>query len=399
LPEDLHWLLPQIRGQAVQKKTKPTNPDMLTPGNILIYRLGSLGDTVVALPCFHLIRKSFPHSKITILTNQPVAGNAAPAMAILENSGLCDQAISYPVGTRNVTELKKVRQTIRQIQPSVLVNLAAGRGLLKSLRDYLFFRSCGIKNIVGTPWRRRDLQVQETDDGRFEPESQRLASRLVSLGCIHLADRRLWELGLTLEERDQTSELLRSKGDDFIAVSVGTKLPVKDWGEANWEKLLALLSRELPNISLILLGATDEWARSEKLSRHWNGGHINLCGKTSPRLSAAILEQCQLFIGHDSGPMHLASVVGVPTLGLFSWLNPPGQWFPGHKSWKFVKILYPPLPHGGWSSDLQMKRGDMEGIGLLQPDAVLLSAMELWHKNLHSTVSRFKTASAKHTIR
>jgi ADP-heptose:LPS heptosyltransferase len=350
---------------------------MSPPKNILIYRLGSLGDTVIALPCFHLIRKKFPGSKIILLTNQPVSGKAAPAMAILENSGLADAAISYPVGTRSMAELAKVRQAIRQIQPEVLINLAAGRGWLKSLRDHVFFCSCGIKKIIGTPLRQRDLQARQMDDGLFEPEAQRLAARLASLGAVNLSDRQFWELRLTPTEKNQAAELLPANQNNFIAVGVGTKLPVKDWGEENWGKLLALLSREMPATKLILLGAPDEWERSEKLGCVWAGGHVNLCGKTSPRVSAAILECCQLFIGHDSGPMHLASAVGTPTLGLFSWLNPPGQWFPGHRSWKFVKILYPPLPHGGWKTGLQMKQSVAEGIRLLRPADVFRSAMEL----------------------
>jgi heptosyltransferase III len=370
---------------------------MPPPHNILIYRLGSLGDTVIALPCFHLIRKVYPRSKITILTNQPISGKAAPAMAILENSRLCDEAICYPVGTRSTHELAKVRQTIRQIRPQVLINLAAGRGLLKSLRDYLFFRSCGIKNIVGTPLRRRELQVQQMNDGEFEPESQRLASRLASLGAINLADQRLWELGLTQEEKNRALEFLPSNQKNFIAVGVGTKLPAKDWGEENWGKLLSLLAKEMPDTTLILLGSADEWERSGKLSQTWPGGHINLCGKISPRISAAILEHCGLFIGHDSGPMHLASVVGVPTLGLFSWHNPPGQWFPGHRSWKFIKTLYPPLPAGGWKADLRMKQDVLEGIRLLQPDDVFRSAMELWRCNSNSTASGFNRTLAKTT--
>jgi ADP-heptose:LPS heptosyltransferase len=346
--------------------------------NILIYRLGSLGDTIIALPCFHLIRRVYCRSRITVLTNQPVSGKAAPAMAILENSGLCDDAISYPVETRNVSELAKVRQTIRQIQPQTVINLAAGRGLMKSARDYLFFRSCGITNIVGTPLKRRDLSIQQTSRGEFEPESQRLASRLFSLGNIDLADRSLWDLGLTEEERKDALKLLPLSRRNLVAVSVGTKLPVKDWGEDNWEKLLTLLSREMPETVLILLGSEDERERSEKLSRAWAGGHANLCGRTSPRISAAVLERCRLFIGHDSGPMHLASVVGVPTLGLFSWFNPPGQWFPGHRSWKFIKTLYPALPGGGWKAALQMKHGVMEGIRQLQPEDAFKAAMELW---------------------
>ena len=50
---------------------------------ILIYRLGSLGDTVVALPCFRLIRSHYPEAEITVLTNIPVSGKAAPLKACL----------------------------------------------------------------------------------------------------------------------------------------------------------------------------------------------------------------------------------------------------------------------------------------------------------------------------
>ncbi|MGO8696310.1 MAG: glycosyltransferase family 9 protein [Limisphaerales bacterium] len=318
------------------------------------------------------------------MTNQPVSGKAAPAMSILENSGLCDDAVSYPVGTRNAHELAKVRQVIRQIHPQALINLVAGRGLLKSLRDYFFFRSCGIKSIVGTPLRRRDLHVQQTNVGEYEPESQRLATRLISLGVINLADQRSWELGLTQQEMNQALQALPDNRRNLIGMGVGTKLPVKDWGEENWGKLLAMFSTEMPDTTLIFLGSADEWERSEKLSRVWTGDTINFCGKTSPRVSAAILKRCRLFIGHDSGPMHLASAVGVPTLGLFSWLNPPGQWFPGHGSWKFVRALYPRLPPGGWNAGLQMKQGPSEGIRLLQPADVFGAAMDLWH--LHPNV-------------
>ncbi len=363
----------------------------------MIYRLGSLGDTIVALPCLHLIRRLYPHATISILTNQPVTGKAAPAMAILENSGLCDEAVSYPVGTRSVFELAKVRKRIREIQPQILINLAAARGLLKSLRDYLFFRSCGIRQILGTPVRQQDLHVQLANEGEFERESERLALRLASLGVINLSDRRLWQLELTQKERIQASELLPSNQRDFIAVSVGTKLAVKDWGAENWEKLLALLSTRIQDVTLILLGSAEECARSEKLSRVWKSDHVNLCGRTAPRISAAILERCRLFIGHDSGPMHMASVVGVPTVGLFSWFNPPGQWFPGHKSWRFVRVLYPPLPAGGWKAGLQMKHGVLEGILLLQPQEVLKTAMELWDYNSNHTSTLLHPIATKST--
>ena len=50
--------------------------------NILVHRLGSMGDFIVAVPCFHLLRRSYPQAKIVLITNHPVSGKAAPAMEV-----------------------------------------------------------------------------------------------------------------------------------------------------------------------------------------------------------------------------------------------------------------------------------------------------------------------------
>lgn len=46
------------------------------------------------------------------------------------------------------------------------------------------------------------------------------------------------------------------------------------------------------------------------------------------RESAAVLKHATVFVGHDSGPMHLATSVGVPCVAIFSSRNKPGVWFP-----------------------------------------------------------------------
>ena len=59
-----------------------------TVKKVLIYRLGSLGDTTVALPCFHLIERAFPASERVLLTNFPVHAKAPASAAVLGDSGL-----------------------------------------------------------------------------------------------------------------------------------------------------------------------------------------------------------------------------------------------------------------------------------------------------------------------
>src|SRR5439155_26233822 len=94
---------------------------------ILVYRLGSLGDTIVALPCFHKIAETFPDADRILLTNIPVSTKAAPLQTILGDSGLIHRYISYPMGTRSVAELWKVSQTIRTVGVDTLVYLMPAR--------------------------------------------------------------------------------------------------------------------------------------------------------------------------------------------------------------------------------------------------------------------------------
>ena len=69
--------------------------------SIVIYRMGSLGDTVVALPCFHKIAQVFPDHHRVVLTNLPVNSKAAPIQAIIKDGGFTHEMIAYPYGTRS----------------------------------------------------------------------------------------------------------------------------------------------------------------------------------------------------------------------------------------------------------------------------------------------------------
>lgn len=298
---------------------------------ILVYRLGSLGDTVVALPCFRLIRHLHPHARITVLTNTPVSGKAAPLESVLQNTGLIDDVVHYPPGLRHPGKLLLLWSTLRAQRFDLLISLTASRGLLSSIRDYFFFKTCDISKIIGIPFARYDLIRQPLADGTgFEPEAERLLRRIGTLGSADLGDKQSYDLGLTAEENAEAKRLLAEKAisGKFIAASLGTKSPLKDWGTENWSTLLEKLSRAWPGYALVLLGSADELARSESLLASWEGSRANLCGQTSPRVSAALLREARLFVGHDSGPMHLAAAVGTRCVTIYSAQSPPGQWFP-----------------------------------------------------------------------
>ncbi len=94
-----------------------------TVRKVLIYRLGSLGDMVVSLPCFHLIERAFPNSERVLLTNFPVQAKAPAAADVLGPSGLVHGYLRYTVGMRNPRALLRLALEIRRFKPDVLVYL------------------------------------------------------------------------------------------------------------------------------------------------------------------------------------------------------------------------------------------------------------------------------------
>ena len=306
----------------------------MNPTRVLIYRIGSLGDTIVALPCFHLIARAFPNANRRLLSNFPVSVKAPPAAAILQGAGLVHGYLRYTIGTRSPFELTRLWWHILRFRPQILVYLNGARGVRAARRDALFFRICGVQKIIGLPDTEAAQQCLPQPDGQLEFEAQRLARNLAALGPANLDDPASWDLRLTPEEQQRAATVLAPAGTrPVIAVSVGTKVQAKDWGIANWSALIGRLAALYPGHALALCGAPEEREASSQAAAAWQQAAptspaINLCGDLTPRESAAVFARARVFIGHDSGPMHLAAAVQTPCVAVFASRNIPRTWFP-----------------------------------------------------------------------
>jgi ADP-heptose:LPS heptosyltransferase len=308
-----------------------THPDGSRRPTVVVFRLGSLGDTVAALPCFHAIARRFPDHRRLVLTNVPVASNAAPLLAVLGDRRLVHGAIAYPAGLRNLGELWTLRRRLKAEDARSLVYLAPQRGGWAVLRDWLFFKACGFRQVLGMPWS-RDLRRCRVDaaTGLVEREASRLARSVArDVGPADLDAPSDWDLLLSEDDLAVARRSLTPLGErPFIAVNMGGKVVEKDWGQANWTALLRSLGATISDHGLVVLGAESDRERAEALKLVWSGPLLNLCGRLAPRESAAVLEEASLFIGHDSGPLHLAAVSGAPSVGLFGAYNRPVMWHP-----------------------------------------------------------------------
>jgi ADP-heptose:LPS heptosyltransferase len=297
---------------------------------VLVFRIGSLGDSLVALPALRNIRREFPDAAITLLTNVPVNGGvkAASSFQVLSGCGLIDDFIEYMPTSRPGPLLHLLSQ-IWKVRPQHCFYLMPVRTMAQRIRDKVFL-------VLAGSWKPRGLRLDgkfsqhkySPDTGLYESEAERL---MRSIGLEHLAlSHEDFSLGLTPAELDAGVEKLTpgTGRSDIIAVSIGTKLATNEWGQDNWVALLQRLAKLRPRAQLITIGSYDESSRCEELGRIFQGRFVNFCGQLSPRESAAMLAHCSVFIGHDSGPMHLANAVSIPLIGIFSARNLPGIWFP-----------------------------------------------------------------------
>jgi ADP-heptose:LPS heptosyltransferase len=297
---------------------------------ILVYRLGSLGDSIVALPALKLIRNKFPNANITILTNLPTEEKAAPIEAVLGGANLFNKVFYYPHKLRSIFGLYKLHSQIRREKFYYFFYLSSRKSLMAIIRDYLFFKTCKVNNLIGFPSNKKDRLPLKEGNGLYRHEIKRLLNDIREIGEIELVDNSLLDINLSIEEENFSKKLITANEifSKFIVISPGTKQQAKDWGYYNWQKFIFLLNNYASKYDIIFIGSGDEFERCEKLANIYKGKYLNLCGKIGPRISYAVIKVSILFVGHDSGPMHLAAAANINVIAIFSSHNLPGVWYP-----------------------------------------------------------------------
>jgi len=292
---------------------------MRAPEKILIFQIGSLGDTVISMPCYREIVRRHPDSERYLLTNFPIGKKMVQAEALLSPCGLIDGCVEYPMPLRGLYNIMDLYRRLRSLKVDILYYLIPEKHLINVIRHYAFFRACGIKDIRGVPWARDLRYSRELVPGKlWETEVSRLLRTLDhsrAPGAPEPSDR---SLDLTEAERNVAEGIVAEMNPvkRYIVFSVGGKIPVKDWGNENWSVVLKMLSASEPELGIVFVGSQDERERNDLLAGCWSGPKVNACGRLTPRETAAVIEQAAAFLGHDTGTLHLAVAVDTRVLGL-----------------------------------------------------------------------------------
>ena len=327
------------RSLAPAKELPPAKEDLTSqPERIVVFRIGQLGDTLVSVPAMWTVRKSFPNAHIALLCDRHPGKSHVVASSLLRGSNLFDEYLSYPVAEGidfwRKTQMTKVLATIRAKRFDTLVYLApTGRKPDQIARDRAFFRLAGIRNFIGM----RGFRVLEAKEpGRrlreLPRESDLLLMRLAVSGlAVQEDDARLMDLGLGEAEESAVQNWLGHLSDDagrvWIAVGPRSKMPAKRWPLRRFEELIRRLIAEFDVWPVVFGGEEDQVFGDWLIGERWGRGY-NAAGVLGVRPSLAAMKRCQMFVGNDTGTMHMAAAVGVPCVAIFSSRVHPGLWYP-----------------------------------------------------------------------
>ena len=281
------------------------------------------------MPAYREVARQCPDAERYLLTNFPIGVKMVQAEALLRPCGLIDGSIEYPMPLRGWKNIVQLYRQLRSLRIDTLYYLTPEKRLTNLLRHYFFFRLCGIGHVRAVPWT-RDLRYPRPFPGGelWESEASRLLRNVSpgrKPGPPDPADR---SLNLTGQEWKAANDLLAELPEGrFLVVSVGGKVPINNWGDANWAAVLQDLSSTDPDLGVVFVGSKDERERNDRLAAAWSGPKLNSCGRLTPRETAALTKRAVAFIGHDTGTLHLAAATNTRILGIYSARNVPGKWY------------------------------------------------------------------------
>ena len=297
--------------------------------DVFVFRIGQLGDTLVALPAIHRIAELHPGARLWLITNVPPTPTMVTAWDVLTHTGLFEGVLFYR--RWHPGELLQLLLRCRAGRRRLLYYLSPSRSVTQLVRDTLFLRvACGFRHIEAMPLPTRVAPRDARGHLLVLPrESERLL-RSVDPQARAPATPFLRPPPAAAAKVEQ---LLAPFGDledlPLIAVGPGSKMPAKRWFLDRYLEICRRIVAHKPESRLMILGGAEDHAARQAIVETLAAERVlNLAGKPNIIESAAALSRAGLYVGNDTGTMHLAASMGVPCVAIFTSRDNRDTWSP-----------------------------------------------------------------------
>lgn len=290
---------------------------------ILFIKLCCVGDLLFTTPTVRAFRKALPSAHLAYLV-----GNWSQDVVLcnphLNEVILFDKPFQ---GENKLVLAKRSLQTILEIRKK---QFDAAVIFHRSASAFAFAALGGIKKRIGFDLPRwgflcttkvpYDSQVHEVDRYLRLAEAVGIPAAGIETEMAPTVEAKehadLWLRSEALSEAEFLVAMQPSGGEN-----PGSKMAIKRWDWERYARLADRISSEF-GAKIVLVGGKSDAEIHQKIISHSKCKPIDLSGRTTFAQVGAIAQRCQLFVGNDSGPLHIAAAVGTPTISLFGPSDP-----------------------------------------------------------------------------
>ena len=293
--------------------------------NVLIIKLRYIGDVLLATPTVHAIKAARPDTRVAMMVNRGTED-------VLSGNPDMDEIVILDKGS--LLAQWQLIAGLRRRQFDTVIDLTDGD------------RSAFLTWISGAP-----VRIGFNDENRWRGQCYTQVVQPVP-GVRHRIDRdmaalkplgvhpngklpRLWLTGEDEASADQLLDRLGIRGDrPIVIIQPGARYWFKAWPYERFAELADRLASDY-GCQVLIGGSQEEEALAQRIHEAAKSRPISMAGLATLKQFAAIAKRAALFVGNDSGAMHIAAAVGTPMVALFGPSN-PDEWGPRRDR---VKVL------------------------------------------------------------
>jgi ADP-heptose:LPS heptosyltransferase/GT2 family glycosyltransferase len=288
---------------------------------ILALKLDHIGDFVTAFPALRRLKQRFPGAMLDVLCSPASAKLARlePAIdAVLEFAVFHERSAS---GRRRVGAGE--REALGEMLGGARYDLAID--LRKHPETRPLLQATGARLLAGFdrdrafPW--LDVALEWDGDALAVAKRSHAADDLLAL---------VEAVAVACEPAHGVAAPIRQHARRRICIHPGAGSPMKRWPPEYFAALVDLLAEDDDDAEFVLLGGPGERRVAARvMERVTHADRVrSLVGEVALEGLPAVLRDCDLFVGNDSGPKHLAGALGIPTVGIHSGVVDPREWGP-----------------------------------------------------------------------
>ena len=281
---------------------------------ILLRGTNWIGDAIMTLPAVASVRAAYPKAHLAILAKPPVTD-------IYKLFSAADEIIPYEQKFQNLPGVLRLAYELRRKKFDAAILLqnaieAAIIAVVAGIGVRAGYNSDG-RGLLLTHAIRRTREILKVHQIDYYLEMVK------ALGCANVDRTMHMETCISsATAKEILQQYVPESGKTIMGIAPGaTYGPAKRWLPERFALAGDCLSRDL-NAQVVLFGGQPDWETAEQVRKQSQTGMLNLAGKTTLREAVYLISQCRLFISNDSGLMHVAGALNIPTVAIFGSTNP-----------------------------------------------------------------------------